>query len=55
MCFQFYVADVTAFQTLSFPSLNLSRTTLQPKTHFSHKPHHFQAKISAKLLQGMFY
>ena len=22
--------------------------------HFSHKPHHFQAKISAKSLQGMF-
>ena len=33
-CFQFYVVDVTGFQTLSFPSLNLSRTTLQPKISF---------------------
>ena len=39
--FNFYVADVTGFQTLSFPPLNLSWTTLQPKTYFSSKPHQF--------------
>ena len=40
--FSFYVANVTGFQTLSFPSLNLSWTTLQPKAYFSSKPHQFQ-------------
>ena len=39
------------FQTLSFPSLNLSRTNLQPKTYFSSKPHQFQVyycKLSSR-------
>ena len=51
--FSFYIADVTVFQTLCFPSRCLSRTPLNPKSIFS-QPHHFQAKIFAKSLQGMF-
>ena len=52
--FSFYAVDMTVFQALCFFPRTTSLKPPSTQNPFSLKPHHFQAKISAKLLQGMF-
>ena len=52
-CFQFYIVDVTVFQTLRhFPRTNSLQTLFNPNLYFIQTPS-FSSKISTKSFQGM--